>query len=66
MVHATNRRPGPLPMPPLTPLWTLLAFALMGVAAGIAQMRAERQCPCCRQTVARSYERCPHCRCRME
>jgi len=45
--------------------WIFVAFAVVGVAAGIAQMRSVRACPCCGNFVSRRLERCPHCRCRV-
>jgi hypothetical protein len=59
--------PSTMPMPPpLAQIWILAIFAITGVIAGLAQMRAERQCPCCKQMVGRSIRICPHCRCRVE
>lgn len=51
--------------PALAQLWILVAFALVGVAAGIAQMRSVRECSCCHNVVSRRLERCPYCRCRL-
>jgi hypothetical protein len=51
--------------PVLEQFWIFVAFAFVGVAAGIAQMRSVRECPCCGSFVSRRYERCPHCRCRV-
>jgi len=62
---STRSSSGTMPMPPLAQLWTLVIFAIAGVVVGLAQMRAERECPCCRQMVSRSVQRCPHCRCRV-
>lgn len=63
--YGARTKPPSRIMPMLTPLLTLILFAITGVLAGVAQMRAERLCPCCGQSVARSYVRCPHCRCRV-
>jgi hypothetical protein len=50
---------------PLAQLWILVAFAIAGVLVGLAQMYAERWCPCCKLQVTRSASSCPHCRCRL-
>jgi len=51
--------------PYLEQLWIFVAFAVVGIVAGIAQMRSVRECPCCRSVVSRGLERCPYCRCRV-
>jgi hypothetical protein len=51
---------------PLEPLWILVVFAIVGVLGGVAQMNAERMCPCCRLHVSRTLSKCPHCRCRLD
>ncbi len=51
---------------PLAQLWILVVFAIVGVLAGVAQMLAERSCPCCHLQVSRTASKCPHCRCRLD
>jgi hypothetical protein len=51
---------------PLAQLWILVVFAIVGVLVGVAQMNAERLCPCCRLQVSWLASRCPHCRCRLD
>jgi hypothetical protein len=51
---------------PLAQLWILVVFAIVGVVAGVAQMRQDRPCPCCGSQVGRGPDRCPHCLCRMD
>jgi hypothetical protein len=51
--------------PLLAQFWIFVAFALVGIAAGIAQGRSVRDCPCCGSSVSRKVERCPRCRCRV-
>jgi hypothetical protein len=68
MVRATTRsllRERPM-LAPLAQLWILIAFAIAGVLVGVAQMYAERWCPCCKLQVTRSASTCPHCRCRLD
>jgi hypothetical protein len=51
---------------PLAQLWLLVAFAIVGVVAGVAQMLEHRACPCCGAEVGRGVSRCPHCLCRLD
>ncbi len=50
---------------PLAQLWILVVFSIAGVLVGVAQMSAERVCPCCGLWASRSAAKCPHCRCNL-
>jgi hypothetical protein len=68
MVRPTSRlvpRENPM-LASLAPLWILVAFALVGVIAGIAQMQADRWCPYCKLQVNWGVSKCPHCLCRLD